>query len=145
MKITLNELAKYHDREYEGYIWLSDKTSPKVLIGKEKTFDFSPYLEEDANPFIIEALLYCKVENKSYIIKHTHEYVVREIKIDELEKEREEKKGEIEKIEHLPHKLGGVDKLCFAQYWLPEEDPLCNDFPVLKLKATVFTGFEPKN
>jgi CRISPR type III-associated protein (TIGR04423 family) len=123
-------------RKYEGYIWLSDAETPKVLHDEE--YSFSKHGELD-NPFIVEALLYAKDENVSITIKHTGKYHIHEFDLKNLIEG-----AEIHNVGYLPHRLSGVSKVNFRQIWLPEADENCHNWPVLKMKALVFTGFEYK-
>lgn len=134
--MTLSEIPA---RKYTGYIWLSDKEKPIVLINK--THDFS---KVDVNPFIIEALLWNEEEQVSVMVRHSGRYHVHEYKIKELKQS-----GELVNKEYLPHQLEHSDKTVkkvkFKQVWLPEKDPLCEGMEVLTMKALVFTGLEFEN
>jgi CRISPR type III-associated protein (TIGR04423 family) len=130
----LNEL---NNIEFEGYVWLSDQEEPIIL--NNQTFDFSKY-EEGSNPFIIEALLFDKTKNKSIHITHTGRYHIN----DEFDLDNLKEGSELEPVEYLPHRLDGVDKVCFKQLWIPEKDEYCDNLPVLKMKALIFTGFKYK-
>ena len=130
----MNNLSEIKNRKYSGYIWMSDSKEPKMLNKEE--FDFSSV---GVNPFIIEALLYCEEEKVSLTIRHTGKYHINEINLNKLPDG-----AELESMEYLPHRLKGVDKVCFKQLWVPEEDENCENWPVLKMKALVFTGFKCK-
>lgn len=121
--------------KYEGYVWMSDQQKPIVL--QDEAFDFSKIKD---NPFVIEALLYCKEKNVSIMVKHTDKYIINEYDLTELAE-----KSEITENEYLPHRVDGVSKLKFATIWRAEKDPLCENMESLKLKANVFTGFNFKN
>jgi len=135
---AMNNLSEIKKRKYSGYIWMSDAKEPKVLNGEE--FDFSTI---GINPFIIEALLYCKEEKTSLTIRHTGKYHINEIDLNNLPDG-----AKLENIEYLPHRLKDkdkgidVEKVCFKQLWVPEKDENCLDMEVLKMKALVFTGFK---
>lgn len=142
--ITYNTITEIPKRKYQGYIWFSDKTTPKVLLGKEE-FDFSSI--DTQNPFIVEALLYCENENKSIMLKHSDKYIIKEFDLNELTKD-----AEVVEKEYLPHQLKDVAKLKFKQFWETKpflingeeknEDETENEYmETLQLKATVFTGF----
>jgi CRISPR type III-associated protein (TIGR04423 family) len=111
---------------------MSDAKEPKVLNNEE--FNFSTI---GVNPFIIEALLYCEEEDVSLTIRHTSKYHINEINLNNLPEG-----VELEDIDYLPHRLQGVDKVCFKQLWIPENDENCEGWSVLKMKALVFTGFK---
>ena len=129
--IAYNSINEIPQRKYEGYIWFSDQNEPQVL--HNEIFDFNTVA---TNPFIIEAILYA--EGKSIHILHDGTY-----KIFEHDLEAYKNGGAIlEDKEYLPHRLGEkVNTVCFKQIWMEEADALCEDYPVLKLKATVFCGF----
>ncbi len=133
------EIKKYNSikdipiRNYEGYIWLSNEKKPFIL--PDESFDFSTV---EANPFVVEALLFDKSENKSIHVQHTGEYQIFEYDLSKLEKS-----NYVEK-EYLPHRLKDVKNVLFKQIWLPEKDDNCAGFEVLKLKAIVFCGFKNK-
>lgn len=126
-------LTTIPERKYQGYIWCSGKDKPEVLE-EYKSFKFP---EIQTNPFIVEALLYCKEKNVSVMVRHTGNYQIREYDLNSLPEgyELEEKK-------YIPHRLdSGGKKVCLKQLWLPEKDPNCEGMEVLTLKAHIFTGF----
>jgi len=135
MYIAMNNLSEIKNRKYSGYIWMSDEKKPKVLRNEE--YDFSKL---EVNPFIIEALLYCKEEDISLSVLHTGKYHINEIDLKNLPAGKE-----WVDVEYLPHRLDDVEKVQFKQLWLPEKDKNCADMEVLKMKALVFTGFKLKN
>jgi len=118
---------------YEGYVWMSDETEPKVLMGE--SFDFSKIT---TNPFVVEALLFDNTTNSSIHITHDGSYFITVYDLNKLNTED----TKFEPKEYLPHRLKGVEKVCFKQLWKEEKDENCLNFPVLTLKATVFCGFK---
>ncbi|MDD3722728.1 MAG: TIGR04423 family type III CRISPR-associated protein [Lutibacter sp.] len=126
-----NSIKEIPNRNYEGYVWLSNEKKPFIL--PDVSFDFSTV---EANPFVVEALLFDKAENKSIHVQHTGEYQIFEYDLQRIEESC------IEKKEYLPHRLKDVKNVLFKQIWLPEEDENCAGFEVLKLKAIVFCGFK---
>ena len=131
--IKHNSIKEIPNRNYEGYVWLSDAKKPIML--PDESFDFSTV---ETNPFIVEALLYNKDEKKSIHFQQTVEYQIFEYDLSKLEKSNYVGK------EYLPHRLNDVEKVLFKQIWLPEKDENCARFEVLKLKAIVFCGFKNK-
>ena len=130
------ELKDIKKRKYQGYVWMSDKKMPPTLNDEE--FDFSDNIYKEPNPFVIEALLWCEGENVSIHVRHTGRYVINQFDLTELKKAGAEF---VEKF-YVPHRLDTDEKsVRFQQIWESEKDPLCNDMPVLTLKAVVFTGF----
>ena len=127
-------LSEIPNQAYYGYVWMSDATNPIVL--NNECYDFSSV---KTNPFIIEALLYCKVEDISVHIQHTGEYQITEYHLNDFPKEQLVEK------EYLPHRLKDVSKVKFKQIWIPEPDENCKGMEVLKLKAIVFCGFNKEN
>ncbi len=127
--MKLNSLTEIPDYDYEGYVWLSDKDKPIVL--KNEQFDFNTIKQ---NPFIIEGLLWAKKEGVSIHIRHTGRYLIHKYDMNASDLSKDIK-------QYLPHKIEGIKKLKFKQVWEPEEDPLCENMEVLKMKALVFIGF----
>jgi CRISPR type III-associated protein (TIGR04423 family) len=132
MKPIYNSLDKVPDLAYDGYVWMSDASKPIVLNGDK--FDFSNI---QINPFVIEALLFNKEKNISIHIQHTGHYQISEYDLTALENEG----AVLEEKAYLPHRLTEVSKVNFQQVWMEEPDNLCENMPVLKLKAIVFCGF----
>ena len=128
-----NNLRDIPSVKYEGYIWLSYEDKPVVL--NNITFNFNTI---SSNPFIVEGLLFNEEHKKSIHITHDGTYSIFEYDLHAF------KSNSIELVEkeYLPHRLNGVEKVHFVQLWKEENDPLCNDFPVLTLQATVFCGFK---
>ncbi len=133
MKNNINEIER---RKYEGYVWYSDKREPrKVLTGEEFSFNE----KENANPFVIEALLYDRENEISIIVKHTGRHIISEIDLKNLPE------GSVlsDEKKYYPHRLGdNILKVNFKQLWIPEADKNCKGMKVLNLRAIVFTGLE---
>lgn len=133
----MKRLTEIQERKYEGYVWNSDDKSPKILLGEKYKFE-----EDQPFPFILEALLFCKEENISVMVRHTGEYQICEFDLNHL------KEGsELQEVTFLPHRLKdereiNIENVCFKQLWIPEEDELCEGWPVLKMQALIFTGFK---
>lgn len=127
--MKLNSLTEIPDYDYEGYVWMSDAKEPKVLKNKKFTFN-----EDQQNPFIVEGLLWAKKEGVSIHIRHTGRYLIHKYEVNASDLSKDIK-------QYLPHKIEGIKKLKFKQVWEPEEDPLCENMEVLKMKALVFIGF----
>lgn len=115
---------------YRGYYWMSDKENPEPVNGS-----FIP--PSTTNPYIMEAMLWDQDAQKSIMITHTGRHQIFEYEINVLENE-----GKLEDKTYMPHRLEGVKKVKFKQFWMSENDTLCNDFPVLELKAQIFVGIE---
>lgn len=123
--------------KYEGYVWMSDATVPKVYLGEE----CDPLPSAKENPFVIEAQLYDPASRISYGIKHVDgEYIVTEVNLSE-----EALKGCVyEEKTFLPHRMEGISALRFYQLWREEEDELCDNMKVLQPKELAFAGFVRK-
>ncbi|UAM97266.1 TIGR04423 family type III CRISPR-associated protein [Polaribacter litorisediminis] len=132
MKAIYHNLKEIPKMAFEGYVWKSDESEPEVVLNEIYDFD-----AVSINPFIIEALLFCK-ENKTAIhIQHTGNYQIAEYDLNALK----EKGAVLENKVYLPHRLKDISKVNFKQVWIEEEDHLCEEMPVLKMKALIFCGF----
>ena len=142
-KLKITEIDP--SQNYEGYLWWSDQTTPKVLNNEPIT-----ELPKGNNPFIIEGQLYDGYNQKSYSIRFVDgDYMIKYFDLKEL---NDKVKDKIEK-EYLSNRLVGVSKLRFIEFWRPVKDKLCGskigqekdkDFEgmeVLQPAETVFTGF----
>jgi len=127
----INSLDEIKGDNWTGYYWMSDQVKPKQVNGA-----FEPKLKSN-NPFIIEAMLWDEDAEKSIMITHAGRYQIFEYDLKILKNE-----GVLENKEYKPHRLEDIKKVKFNQFWKAEEDPFCNKFPVLKLKAQIFLGFE---
>lgn len=124
--------------KYDGYLWWSNSSKPEVLIDKE--FD-NFALDENVLPFIIEGQLYDCSSKTSYSIRYIDgEYtvVMTEISVDDL------LKGDVKHF--LPHRMEGIGRLVFIQYWdkADDTDCLCEGMPTQVPGKLVFCGFEQK-
>ncbi len=117
---------------FEGYVWMSDETKPKVLQNKLFACDTI-----GTNPFVIEGLLWDKKNKVSYHITHSGKYYVYRYNLTDLPSG-----AQFEEVNYLPHQLDGVNMCKFKQLWVPEKDPLCEDMQVLVMKALIFVGFD---
>jgi CRISPR type III-associated protein (TIGR04423 family) len=127
-----NNISEIPARNYEGYIWDADnKGKPKIYFG-DKLVDVAKF---NPSSYIIEALLHCKESKKSIHIRHAGEELIHEFDLSHPSVDAEIK-------EYLPHRLDGVEKVCFKQLWEEEKDSYCEGMPVLKMKALIFAGFE---
>lgn len=124
---------------YEGYLWYSDQNKPRIL--NDEPFNTNS-LNELVNPFVVEGQLWCKEKRESVSIKYidgkyvTTKYVVPE---EDLKKD---KSYLFTKKKYIPHRLKGVKRIVFLQYWRKEKDIRCNNFETLAVDKFVFIGFE---
>jgi CRISPR type III-associated protein (TIGR04423 family) len=122
---TINE--KY--RDYEGYVQFSHRP-----IDKEKDIfhNGKKVAIEDESGFVYEAHFFNGTD--SIAIKQINDrWYVDETKNTPLT----DTQSYFTKDKNLKVKM--------AQIWEPENDPLCENMPVLKLKKVVFAGFEGGN
>ena len=118
---------------YDGYIWYSDKSNPKVFQDEEFEFD----TDKIENPFIIEGQLYDDQKMISYSIKFVDgKYICKKYEVESTDfnkKDVEIKTFHANRMDNL--------KLQFLQYWKEEVDELCEGMKVLQPKELVFVGF----
>jgi len=126
-------LSDLNNTVFEGYVWLSDAKDPKVL--QENSYDFTQHNE---NPFIIEALLFDPLTQKSVHITHDGAQHIVEYDLPTLKQDG----YELESKQYLSHRINGIERLHFVQLWKEEPDDFCIGMLVKTLKATVFCGFK---
>ena len=114
---------------YVGYYWMSDEEKPKRVNGNIE-------LPQSINPFIIEAMLWDEGRQKSIMITHTGKYQIFEYDLNTLPTV-----GTLEEKAYMAHRLPGIEKVKFKQFWKAECDPNCAGMQVLLLKAQIFVGF----
>lgn len=135
--------------KYQGYLWLSDKSTPIVCYGdkplKEVMEDYvikeklmiTPF--ESINPFIIEGQLYDDSRNISYSIKFVDgSYVIRNYKVGQMDYNN----VEVEELFLYANRMENGLKLHFLQYWHSEPDVLCEKMEVMQPEKIVFVGFK---
>ncbi len=129
-------------RRYDGYVWMSDATSPIVLEGDALPGCFA----EGRNPFVAEALLWDAEERLSYSVRHVgnetlcHRHEVAEADFGG---------GDVEEVVYASRRMGERG-LCFLEYWEPRESggssdemPSCPEgMPALEMTKRVFVGFK---
>lgn len=118
---------------YEGYLWYSNKTEPKILNEEE----FELEISDNENPFVIEGQLFDADRMLSISIKYVDgEYICNSYNVDSLDFNR----TNVEKKEFHSNRMNGY-KLQFLQYWIEKEDALCEGMKVLCPTKSVFVGF----
>lgn len=131
----------------QGYLWLSDAREPQLYMNQKVRLE----LDEKANPFVVEGLLYDSTAKRSLYVRFTdgryivseydwvnHHYVGDDEKADCQE-------GEVEK--YVPNsrlKLDGKTVLAFRRIWMKCKDELNDGWDVLRPSGLVFAGFENK-
>lgn len=115
-----------------GYVWMSDKSSPKVYNNEP----LSLVLNESSSPFVIEANL--TDGRVSHSIRYVDgKYYHRQFVLDELPEEYSE-------VNTFAQSMSGVSWLHFHRYWREQKDALCEGWNVLKPAELVFIGFSEK-
>lgn len=141
-QLTRKELEKkwidISDREYEGYIWMSDAVHP-IVIKKAKLGDWEQYHKPGKYHFITEVNLY----NESIsinIVFHDGIWTLKKINWQRVL---------LEGLEILEHEYissvitpGKFTILHYKEAWLPVEDPYCQNMEVLEPAWIAFTGFK---
>ena len=118
----------------EGYVWKSDAENPQVFIDSPCNL----VLDDNVNPFVLEAMLYDVQTQNSYMVKYVDgRHLIQKYNLfDKFD-------GVAETL-MLPNRMLGVPVLKFKQIWKKEVDALCNGFETLKPAALVFAGFGKK-
>lgn len=117
---------------FDGYLWWSDETVPKVYDGEK-----IPELPASNNPFIVEGQLYDPDNKKSYAIRFVDgDYLINCFDLKKL--------NGLDSIvkEYIPNRIDGKSKLYFKEFWRPVKDELCEGMEVLKPAEFVFIGFK---
>ena len=115
---------------FQGYYWLSDKDNPVVIDGH---FD-GMELEDQSNPFVIEAQLYDKLSKISYGVKYIDgRYYVNKSPVTA---------DIVNNAKSFVSKWDGNIRLLFSNVWEAEKDPLCCDMEVLMPHNQIFVGFK---
>lgn len=135
---------KIENRKYSGYVWMSDEAKPCVILHDE---EYGIEIDETANPFIVEAQLYCAAERLSISVKYVDgQYIVREYSDVGVDSANDDA---IELKQYLGNPRMGKETLNFLQYWeesAPVEmsngkDLLCG-MRELRPGKFVFVGFK---
>lgn len=132
-KIELTQIPV--GRRYDGYVWMSDATSPVVLEGGALPGCFA----EGRNPFVAEALLWDAEARLSYSVRHVgnetlcHRHEVAESDFGG---------GNVEEVVYASRRMGGR-RLRFLEYWEPRQSGDCPEgMPALEMTKRVFVGFK---
>lgn len=144
---------KIDTTKYEGYVWMSDSTQPTILedgkvvvpddVTTASVINEKGVLEliDDANPFVIEAQLYDRVNRHSIAIKYIDgKYIINEKNVQESDLTSADVQATVFESNRMNREE--KRKLAFLQYWAPEADPLCEGMPVLQPAELVFVGFK---
>jgi CRISPR type III-associated protein (TIGR04423 family) len=124
--INITEIPK--ERNYTGYLWMSDTKEP-LTDSLDKHLDIT----DSDNPFIVEGQLYAKEAQKSYSIKYVDgKHIVTEYDIPA--------KGIYDEKIFIPNRIK-KSGIVFRQYWKSQNDDLCEGMEVLVPAAYIFMGF----
>jgi CRISPR type III-associated protein (TIGR04423 family) len=107
---------------YQGYVQFSNRRIEEIFT------DFSDITVDPGEGFIYEAHFYNGSDSIS----------IRQINVWWYVDETKDVSIENTQMYYAINNL----KVKMAQIWEAENDPLCEDLPVLKLKKVVFAGFE---
>ena len=129
--MEINKQAKY-----EGYIWLSDQTQPRVLLGEEYDVEC---IADSITPFVIEGRLWNAADGISMSIRYVDGKHVKSI--HQVTNEDLQGTSMVTPERYISH-IKDVGRLCFLRYWKAEEDELCEGFKALRPEKLVFVGFE---
>lgn len=142
--------ANIEEAKYEGYIWWSDSKTPVVYDG---TTQVALQLDDTANPFVIEGNLWNADKRESIYIRYVDgQHIVRRTIVTEKEwhgiNDKSLELGDVDKHwgattrkAYLSHRITGVTKLRFLQYWEAKADDACEGMAALQPKKLVFVGF----
>lgn len=142
-KIKIEDIST--DKNYIGYLWVSDNPQPKEYLCPTNLKDELSKFSNTKNPFIVEGQLCDENKEVSYSIKYVDgEYIV--ILYD---LRNDSKVGIVyDEKRYIPKRLH-VSKILFRQYWKLEkegtsnvDESLCLGMPVLVPGPLVFVEFE---
>ena len=102
--MEINKQAKY-----EGYIWLSDQTQPRVLLGEE--FDVDG-ITDSINPFVIEGQLWNAADGISISIRYADGKHVKHF--HQVTNEELQGTLTVTTEQYISH-IKGVGRLCFLR------------------------------
>ena len=130
---TKKEVIDYINKlkGYQGYVQFSDRPIDKT---KDIFLETDPRITDEKG-FIYEAHFYNEKEKKSISIRQiNNKWFVSETDISNIDdNDIQEYLTDIEKFNY---------KVKMTQIWEKENDPLCENMKVKKLKKVVFAGFK---
>ncbi len=117
---------------YQGYLWYSDTDTPRILNNEE----YGQEIDDGANPFIVEGMLWCEITNMSISIRYIDgKYYAKKYEnvcVGEND----------DKVEYFANNKIGNKKLKFIREWIAEPDKLCEGMPALRPGSLIFVGFK---
>lgn len=126
---------------YQGYTWKSDSPVPTIYNRKptEDNILEDIILNDEDNPFIIEAQMYDIDNNTSYNVKYVDgKYTA--IKYSEIDADGNDT---FSLVSYLGNRMDGHN-LLFRRYWIEEDDEICEGMKVLQPSSLVFVGFKER-
>ncbi len=129
---------------YDGYYWMSNENHPEHFENSPLPDELKD-LDSGHNPFVIEAQLFDKENEKSISVKYVDgTYIIHEYNLTETESDNQSDEMAccFTLKKYFANRIDGK-KLIFRQYWKEEKDPLCDGMHVLQPAEMVFVGFEP--
>lgn len=130
-KINISNID--HSLDYQGYLWLSDKKEPIILIDEKIPDNIFNSL-----PFVVEGYLFCKSKyGLSIKIKNVDgEYHVSKVELNTIPKDQ------ITQNDFVAIKNDkGIKKILSVQYWEKVPDQLSENMDTLEPSWVAFNGF----
>ena len=125
---------------YEGYLWMSNETHPRVFDLESKV---DAHLFDTKNPFVVEGYLFNKQTGISISIKYIDgRYYIyhNEVVASDLNSK------DIDSVYYLTQRMNTTEKqwAVFLRYWKEKADSSCLGMNVLEVEKEVFIGFKSK-
>lgn len=125
---------------YEGYLWMSNETHPRVFDLESKV---DAHLFDTKNPFVVEGYLFNKQTGISISIKYIdgRYYIYNNVVVaSDLNSK------DIDFVYYLTQRMNTTDKqwAVFLRYWKEKADSSCLGMNVLEVEKEVFIGFKSK-
>ena len=131
------------EAQYDGFVRMSDADAPQIYNHQL----CAPAFKATDTPFLLESEFYNPDDNIAYSIRY------REGNFQVVEHKIQPDDFNSKDVDHLYQmllprgeaKALGGKMLHFLQYWMEQEDALCENMPVLIPAQRVFIGFsDPK-
>ncbi|MFW6275617.1 MAG: TIGR04423 family type III CRISPR-associated protein, partial [bacterium] len=129
MHKTYKTLQEIPPRNYEGYIWFSDKTKPEIVNGSLP--------QKPDKGFLVEGMLYNADNKISIMIRHTGD-----LHIDEFDLTNLPENSDLKEEKYYAHRIDNSKKMKFKQLWQLEKDSVNLGWDYFSMKALLFVGFE---
>ncbi len=138
LKEFWNSLAQ---KQFVGYIVVSDRPLQHILVQPDAlpSWEAIHGAGQFEPGFIVEAALYEKDAHSIMIRQADNVWAISEVKWNGSPFQMQQ---DFICHEYLLSGKGSEKKAFFQEAWLPEKDPLCQNFEVLKPAWIAFVGFE---